>query len=459
MPDGFRRLIKSPGRRRMAGMLRRACAFSALALPLLLLASCGMRPAGYGVVLWGETAGAFPTGSIVPVVRQAPINNTYLVAAPGEKKPREFPMGRIRLFRTSREAQDFSRTFAPYAQEWAVSMKQDPPPLPIRDSASQEGHVIYKLKPGQLVKVVSRSDARETIQQYADYWYEVVTEDGYGGFCFGHYLKTFQTYGDPIQEAQRILSQDEALDRIMGNTWRPDWFRDMLARGAIDLAIFREDIGLFPSPSENVVRLVLPQYSLEFHYTGIQKLGESTYVFTGSDLRITVQDEERISIYYHYKDQRMAGLYTLINGDVGDLITAEQNRRQAIFDSIASRGTTLSSSAYGTISLSSDRRFTWAGYQKLVPSFIPADAAGKGQVDFPLHAAKELAGDYDGVITFVFDAPGTPAAAAAAYSVSFLYKATAGGLRFTSLDRDSVSNLVVTHPGISPIVIFLTQSR
>lgn len=448
----------------MAGMLRRASALLASLLPVVLVASCGVRPAGYGVVLWGETAGALSTGSIVPVVREAPINSSYLLAVPGENKPREFLMGRIRFFHTRRDAEDFSRAYAPHLQEWAVSMKQDPPPLPIRDLGSQEGRVIYKLKPGQVMKVVGRSAARETVQQFADFWYEVVTEDGYSGFCFGHYLKTFSTSGDPSQEARRILSQDEALDRIMGNPWRPDWFREMVARGAIDLAIFREDVGLFPSPSDNIFHLALPQYSLDFPYTGVQKLGQSTYVFTGSDLRITVLDEERISIYYHYKDQRVAGLYTLMKQEVADLVTAEQKRRQAIFDSIVSRGASFSSTAYGAISLSADMRFTWTGYQKLVPSVIPADAVGKGRVDFPLHVGKELAGDYDGAITFVFDRAGDPGASAASasgaalYSVSFLYKATAGGLRFTSLDRDSVTNLFVTHPGISPVVIFLTQS-
>jgi len=238
----------------------------------------------------------------------------------------------------------------------------------------------------------------------------------------------------------------------------------MVARGAIDLSVFREDVGLFPSPSDMVVRLVLPQYSLEFHYTGVQKLGESTYVFTGSDLRITVQDEERISIYYHYKDQRVGGLYTLMKEEVADQIATEQKRRQALFDSLAARGLTLSSSAYGTITLSNDMRFGWRGYQKLVPSLIAADAEGKGRVDFPLHTAKSLAGDYDGVITLVFDYGASSASVSAAtdnarYSVNFLYKQTSGGLRFTSLDTDSVSNLFVTHPGLSPVVIFFTQSR
>ena len=455
-------------------MLRRVrAALLALGITVLALASCGVRPAGYGVVLWGETGSGLRTGIIVPVIREATIGSSYLLLVPGEKKPREFPSGRVRFFRGKSDADHFLQSFSPNVQSWAVSMKQDPPPLPIRDQASQDGRVIYKLKPGQLVKVVGKSAAPETVQQYSDYWYEVVTDDGYSGFCFGHYLTSFTTAGDPAQEAQHIMSQDATLDRIMGNTWRPDWFQEMVARGAIDLAVFRDDVGLFPSSSDKVMRLVLPQYSLEFHYTGIQKLGESTYVFTGSDLRVTVVDDQRISIYYHYKDQRVAGLYILMPGQIADVIAAEQKRRQVIFDAIAARGTTLSSSAYGTITLSEGMRFSWSGYQKLVPSLVAADAQGKGRVDFPLHAAKGLAGDYDGVITLVFDRGGDTGAGVPApggspvagsytgggYSVSFLYKAASGGIRFTSLDADSVSNLVVTHPGMSPVVIFFTQTH
>ena len=448
-------------------MPRRLGAAAAAASLVLLLSSCGARAVGYGVVLWGETAGALSTGSIVPVIREAPINSSYLVLVPGERKAREFPMGRIRFFHSRREASDYSLAFAPYAQSWAVSMKDDPPPLPLRDQASQDGKVVYKLKPGQLVKVVSRSASPETIQQYSDYWYEVVTDDGFSGFCFGHYLRPFTTAGDPVAEAQRVKSQDPTLDRIMSNTWRPDWFRDMIARGTIDLTMVREDVGLFPSASENVVRLVLPLSTLEFHYTGIQKLGESSYVFTGSDLRITVLDDQRISIYYKLKDQRVSGLYVLITDDVGEIVAAEQKRRQAIFDGLVARGTLLTSSAYGRITLADGMRFTWSGFGKLVPSLIPGDAAGRGTIDFPLHAAQGLSSDYDGAITFTFDRSGAasgavpPAAssgAAAQPSVSFLYKMTSGGLRFTSLDTDSVSNLVVSHPGISPVVIYFTQA-
>jgi len=432
-------------------MLRRTLLGALLTVALLALASCGVRAAGYGVVLWGETIGAPQTGAVVPIVREEPINSSYLILVPGEGKAREYPMGRIRFFARKADAAAFAAAYVPSLTSWAVVMKEDPPPLPVRESPAPEAKVVYKLKFQQLLKIVSRSADKVTIKPYTDYWYEVATEDGAAGWCFGHFLRPFAVPGDPRQEAQRILGQDETLDRIMGTTWRPDWFREMIGKGTIDLTMLRDDVGLFPSPADKVMRLALPLSTFEFRYTGIQKLGAASYAFTGTDLRITVLDDERISVSYRYKDQPVTGVYAVMKEDVADVIAAEQKRRADLYDSLRKTGSTLVSSAYGTIRLQDGMRFAWDGFSRLVPSVIGPNAKGKGSIDFTLRAAKDLSGEYDGVITFVFDEYPTA-------GVSFLYKAASGGLRFTSLGRDSLQGLVVNRPGISPVVIFFTQS-
>jgi hypothetical protein len=138
--------------------------------------------------------------------------------------------------------------------------------------------------------------------------------------------------------------------------------------------------------------------------------------------------------------------------DIAEAAAAEQQRRQDLYAQLTKPGATLSSSSYGTINLGQDMRFSWQGFDKLVPSVIGAKAKGGGRVDFSLHLAKELAGAYDGVISFLFDEYGESEA------VNFLYKAVGGGLRLTPLVRDSVKELLVTGTGISPVVIFFSQS-
>ena len=433
-------------------MLRRTLTAGLAALFGFILTSCGARAVGYGVVLWGEKTGSPQTGAVVAIVQESTVGSSLLIAVPGERKPREYPLGRIRIFLRKPEAATFAASYAPNRGSWAVVMKEDTPPLPVRDAPTQDGKVVYKLQYRQLVKVVSRSTEKVTVKPYTDYWYEVATEDGFAGWVFGHFLKSFTAGDDPAADAQRILSQDEVLARIMGTTWRPSWFLDMVAKGAIDLTMFREDVGLFPSPADRLMKLVLPLSTFEFRYTGDpQKAGSASYTFPGTDLRIDVLDDERITVSYRWKDQPKTDLYVAVKDDVAQLVAAEQQRRADLYDGLVKKGTTLLSSAYGTIRLLSGMRFSWDGFAKLVPSLIGPDAKGRGSVDFTLHVRKELMPEYDGTITFIFDE--YPRS-----GVSFLYKSTAGGLRFTSLAKDSVQDLFVTHPNPSAVVIFFTQS-
>ena len=142
-------------------------------------------------------------------------------------------------------------------------------------------------------------------------------------------------------EQNHILSQDEILAAIMGTTWRPGWFQDQVSKGAIDLSMFREDVGLFPSPAEHLMKLVLPLSTMEFHYTGEpQKVGATSYVFPGTDLRIDVidTDAQKINVTYRYKNQPKTDLYVAMTEDVAQIITDEQKRRADIYASLEKGG-------------------------------------------------------------------------------------------------------------------------
>ncbi len=105
-------LKKSPRGPSIAVMLHRTLAGALLVLATTLLAACGARAVGYGVVLWGDPNGSPQTGTVVPIVREAPIDSAYLLKVPGEQSPREFPMGRVRLFRKKTDADAFAHAYA-----------------------------------------------------------------------------------------------------------------------------------------------------------------------------------------------------------------------------------------------------------------------------------------------------------------------------------------------------------
>jgi hypothetical protein len=198
------------------------------------------------------------------------------------------------------------------------------------------------------------------------------------------------------------------------------------------------------------MRLSLPLSTFEFRYTGIEKLGASSYVFTGTDLRITVLDEERITVNYRIKDQPVSGLYAVMEDEVAEVAARELERRAGVLARFTQAGSTFSSSSYGTIRISADGRFAWQGFERLVPAVIGPRAGGGGRIDFPLQLSKPLAAAWDGALTLVFDEDGQEA--------SFLYKAVPGGVRMSSLAGDSVKDLEVVSAGFAPVVIFFSQS-
>jgi hypothetical protein len=433
--------------------VRPARAIAAVALvtiSLLALSSCGRRAIAWGLLLWGDTSGPFATGTVVSINRESQLGDTYLVSVKGERETREFTRGRIRKFAHRAEAIAEAERVQPWLTTWAYSRKQDPPPLPIRETADASAKTVYRLRYQQLVKVIGRSAERFEIKPYTDYWYEVATEDGFAGWCFGYYLKVYTAEGDPTAEQERLLSTDDTLERILGTTWRPDYFRKMIADGRIDLHTFREDVGLFPDPENRTFRLGLTRETIEFPYQRIDRTTSTTYAAVGTDLRITVLDEERISVSYRNGEQQAGGLYASMTEDVATVISAEAERRKALYDALRGKGATLTSSSYGTIRLEADQRFTWKGFERLVPSVIGAKASGPGKVDFPYHVGRELSGRYDGVITLVFDDGVTEA--------SFLVANAEGGVRLTSLAHDAFDELDAVRVGISPVVIFFAQS-
>ena len=132
-------------------------ALAILALPLLVLTSCGPRAIAWGLVLWGDATGPFATGSVVAITRDSQISDTYLVAVKGEREAREFAKGRVRKFAHRAEATAAAESLKPWLTSWAFSRKEDPPPLPIREEADANAKTVYRLRYSQLVKVVGRS--------------------------------------------------------------------------------------------------------------------------------------------------------------------------------------------------------------------------------------------------------------------------------------------------------------
>ena len=401
-----------PWRARIGGVVAGACA--------LLLTACGQAPRGYGVVLW--SAGGVPAaGTVIHVIEESSIEDRYLVLSAGgdeDEAPVAVERWRVRVFPDAEQATAFAARYAPFTDSYGYAGRSG---LPIRTEASATADIIYKLREGQVTKVLERGAQPERVGVYENYWYQVLTEDGVAGYTFGEFLPVFQASGDPHAEAARLRADDPTLEHLLATVWRPDYFRAMVITGRYDLRRFRAEYGLFPDPAARVFRLVTETGTREFRYRNVERVGEGRYVFQPRDgaspARFTVHGSHRVSLSYRAAGRQVTRVFVQLSRDVAESIAAEQERRDRLYRDLVERGAVLRSSGYGTIELGPEHRFRWQRFLALVPELLPSGLPGTGRVDFRYAPAPELGGSYDTVVSFLFDGD-EPAAAAAAASAS-----------------------------------------
>ncbi len=443
-------MLSSPALRKARPRRRRRCWPALLALPAalsFLLSACAPRLLGYGVVLWAPKEGGFQTGQTVRVAKESQLQGVYYLQAEGAKGLREISAARVRLFKERGEADAWGKEYADRVNQFAYAVKNS---LPVREKPDPEARKIYLLREGQLVKVVGRESRPQRVGAYENYWYEVLTDDGYIGYCFGQYLRPFLADGDPEAQAARLMSMDPALDRLLATVWRPEYFLDMIGSGRIDLVRFRPEMGLFPDPGTRTVRLVTPAYSLIFEYQQVEQVGTGRYVFTGTELRVSLSGDNRIVVSYPYKGRQVSAVYYEVKEDLDEVIARERNRRKSIYDGLTAGGRLLQSTSYGHIELQEDMRFRWNGLGSLASRISRRTAAESGVVDFPYYLSKELRGQYQGVITFRFD--GDPEDG----GTSFLYTLEDRGIRLVLLRPQDIVAGEAARTGLSPLILFFT---
>ena len=413
------------------------CTVLALAL---LFSSCA-RNIGYGLVLWAGEESPVRIGEILPVQQESRVQSTYLIRLPGTKDLAEVPTWAMRLFETKEEALQGAEEYAPYQNMYAYSRRDG---LPLREEADQEARRVYKLAEGQLVKVLSRGEQQATIGSYQDYWYLVLTEDGSQGYCFGYYLPAFTSRGDPKAEVEVLMARDPMLEALLAAEWRPEYFREMVDEGRIDLTRFGTGFGFFVDPVQRQIRLITGKRSYSWPYERVENVGANRYVFEGPEtgsggIRINMQSSRRIVCTYSVADQVLSSVFIVFEEDIEEIVSQERERRERLAQMFSSKSRILRSSAYGNIYLEEDTRFHWEDFARLGEQIFLKEVRGGGNVDFPYYLSDRLKGSFDGVITFRF----------ADYEPD-------QGTSFEYVRSQGIENLVVVRRDSSPLVIFFS---
>lgn len=414
-------------------------------LSAIVLSACGPGGIGFGMVVWSASEADLPSGSVVRILSESEITDRYTVETSGGAQV-EIDRWRVERFEQTTEAEAAAEAYGEFRTARAVSLQQA---LPVRVEPDRNADRSYRLADGEEVKILGRLSEPTEIGGLVDYWYEVMTEGGTRGYVFGYRLDISGI--DATVPLVQAGSSAESIRQFMGNVWRPVFFQELIDTGRIDLEVFRTDVGLFPDPENQVIRLRTPRVSTDFRYTDIMVSQGGVLVFTGTTLQVTITQDGEASIIFSRDGEPISLAFTVLSEDMDALIASEQERRERELGRVTAIAPVLESSAYGSLEFNDDGRFLWAGTSRLVPAVIPASAGDTGRIEFTHFLGRELRGQFDGVLTFRFTGSQQP--------VNFLYSVEAQGLRLTWASPETITDRTVTRLSLSPVVVFFTAGN
>lgn len=417
-----------------------------LPLFLIILNGCSGGGVGFGVVLLSPDVQAVPTGSIVEVTEESDLNNTYEIRLSSDGDNYRIDTWRVRLFDEEEAARAWAEEFRPYVNMYGRNLRDG---LAIREKADINASRAYKMRLGQEIKIIEKTDVEEEIGGHSGFWYRVLTTDGVEGFCFDYYLEVYDITAKPVEEEGPDLSR---LADALSKVYRPIVYQDMIREGRIRLDRFTTAYGLFPDPDEKSVEIRLFDGNFSFEYSSIKKTGPNVYLLMPAELELIVKSESVVQAVFTREDVTYDPVFLYLDDEtIQTLREEEQERRSELYQNILDGGPGFSSSAYGSISFREDNQFYWENLDRLVPGIIPDQTYHGGRVGFEYFLGDQLMGKYNGVIAFYFNsAPSEP--------ILFLYQLEGNSLKLEYLPKRNAEERLVRSRSGSPIIMAFFSS-
>jgi hypothetical protein len=447
-------------------------------LAALVSVSCRGK-LGWGILLWAEENEGIPSGTILPVYIRSNIEKVWVVGIPREyRKPGdkntkiEIPLSKLEFLGSKRAAEYRAKEFGEYALTYAETLQDG---LPIRDAPDNGARRKYRLRSGEVIKIISLVQGNPAISTTGDPlpgdWYSVLTEDGTDGYCFSYRLRLFEHITGPLNFSEASVEEknDPELESILSRTWVAEVYGEMLDNGNIDIEAFSKHWGFFPGEDTGTANIFLDGLDISFPYNAIRPDGSHSWRFEGTTLSMTLRSPAALAVRFAAEnggrstsDPWSSGswrtvLFINIPTSLDDLIVQEETRREAIFYRIYVEGPVFFSESYGRLYLNEARDFLWENFERLIPSVIPAAALGRGKIEMSLFLPANLAAQYDGAFTFKFKAINAPD-----IPVNFLYTIDRGGglggIRMEYIPASNIDGNRVLSRDSSPVIIYFYQS-
>ena len=431
-----------------------------------VLASSCSRLLGWGVLLWSTGEPAIPSGTVLPVYIRSNIDQVWVVGTPdgyrkaGQERDKfEIPLWQLELSGGKKAARARAAEFAEYARLYAETVQDG---LPIREAPDNSARRVYRLRMGEIVKILARVDGNPAISATGaplpGDWYRTLTEGGVTGYCFSYRLRLFEHTGGPLTlapAAPDAPQEDPELEQLLSRSWHADWYGTMISSRRIDLEDLRKRWRFTPGADTGIAHLYLPAVDLSFSYTGIQNIGARAWRFEGAPLQMRLQSDTVLSVQYTENGGALrSAIFVTLPMELDDLISQETERRLALFRNLYALGPSFQSANYGVLSFTENGRFTWTGNNILVPQVIPASALGSGSADMGLFLGSDLEQRYTGAFTLRFDGIAGPGATA-----PFMYTVEDQGIRIEYVPPDNLEGVTVMRRAAMPTILYFFKTE
>lgn len=435
--------------------------FSAVAIAFfaMVFTACSDRIIGYSVVLWDIPEQGIISGDVLPVYIKSNISHVYIAGTEDGEKI-EIPLWKMTEPVKKRKVQNVESKYHEYIRTYA-HVKTDG--LPCRAEPVNTAKQVYRFRKNEIIKVLYKGEGQAPMsggEPLPGQWYRILTSDGTEGWCFSYSLNLFQLddNGNPVNSEQIVMEEDvdEVFNNLTANTWYPESFRAMIDNKDFDLSLFNSAYKFVIDLENNKVILNTDEIHESWNYNGYKKLSHNEYDLNDMPVKVVARKEDFTVVRYTDSSGKPVDLTFITLGeeeDVDELVKEEKERRADEYNRILAQGPKFSSSTYGELSFTRDGTFKWTGFDLLVPSVIQSLEKTAGTVSVKYSVSKEIAKDYDGVLTFKFQGIKN--------EVNFFYKVEAGGLRLedttTALMEDDSHQF--KERGNSPVIMYFKSSK
>ena len=414
--------------------------------------------------MWSTEDPPIPSGTVLPVYIRSNIDRVWVVGVPetstknkNDTEKIEIPLTQFEFVGSKKKAVMRADDFARYANLYAENLQDG---LPIRDNPDNNSRRVYRMRPGEIIKILSKTQGNPPISASGDPlpgdWYKVLTRDGVTGYCFSYRLRVFEHNEGPLETApvtRKETAPDPDLDMVMSKTWSPESYLQMVNSRRINIRELEKHYRFDPGLDTGIARILLPDMEMEFIYESISPDGERAWRFDGTNLQMNLRTNTTLVVQFtESAGSRRTLIFVSLSSNVNDLIMQENARREGQFMAIYSQGPVFTSNNYGTIAFTQTGGFTWTGFDLLVPNLIPSEARGEGRVNMDIFLAQSFMERYTGAFTLRFSGGSN-------VILRFMYSLDNQGLRLEFVPDYAVEDVTVMRRSSSPMVLyFFTDS-